>query len=115
MTRCLTWSSVQTLETACTWEQFYSGIDVWVKRPNVINRRLLGAVVRLEKSLSSSRKVELGQATIGELIQALDSHQTGTSGKDSKVIVRELYPRSSHVSGGVEMVVIGTTLSCGLF
>lgn len=93
-------------------EDFYSGVDVWVRRPNVVNRKLLGAVVRLEGPLSSTRTWEedptdCDHVTVRELQQ--QPEQEGTA-DGSRIVVRELLPRSNHLHHStleLELVVIG--------
>ncbi len=92
---------------------------MWIRRPNVINRRLLGAVIRLEKplskvsGLSDPRAVEFcSEVTLGELIQQQEGHTSSEEApdeEDSKLIVRELLPRVSgqRIHPSLELLVIG--------
>lgn len=98
-----------SLEAACSSEDFYSGVDVWIRRPNVINRKLLGAVIRLEGTLSSAwtskDPLVTDHVTLGELQQKAE--QEGVA-NGSRIVVRELLPRLGHVHPALELVVIGT-------
>lgn len=102
-----------TLETSCSSEEFYSGVDVWIRRPNVINRKLLGAMVRLEGTLSSAwiskDPLASDHVTVGELLQKPEQEGVDNS---SRIIVRELLPRLGHVHPALELVVIGTEEVC---
>ena len=40
----MSWELLGERQVACSVENFYSSVNVWLKRPNVVNRRLLGAV-----------------------------------------------------------------------
>lgn len=104
-----TWELQHSLETSCSSEDFYSGVDVWIRRPNVINRKLLGAVIRLEAPLSTAwtSKDPLtcsDHVTVGELQQQPCTEQEG----GSRIVVRELLPRLRHARPALELVVVGT-------
>ena len=45
----MSWVLLSEHKAACSVDNFYSGVNVWLKRPNVINRRLLGAVTVVEE------------------------------------------------------------------
>ena len=47
------WVVLSEEVTSCSVEDFFSGVDVWLRRPQVVNRRLLGAVILREHVLSS--------------------------------------------------------------
>jgi hypothetical protein len=102
------WKLKGSVTASCTEEEFYSGVDVWVRRPNVVNRKLLGAMIQLEGPLSASwMSKDLDQVTVGELLQ--QPEQEGVA-DGSRIVVRELLPRSSgHVQRptSLELVVTG--------
>ena len=52
------WREVGALETTCSAEDFLSGVEVWVTRPQVVNRRLLGAVIVEGGGAKAGEKVE---------------------------------------------------------
>lgn len=88
---------------------------MWIRRPNVINRKLVGAVILLETSLSvsSSRldSSDLSHVTVGELQSAAAAEEPvqgqTCEGNGSKILVRKLIPRTRHVHSSFELVVIG--------
>ena len=77
-----TWREVDSLETICGVKSFLSGIEVWINRPQVINRRLIGAMVLEKKTRSPSCE-------------------------ESTVVVRELFPRMRSTNSWKEIVTIG--------
>lgn len=72
------WREIGGLETKCSASDFLSGVDVWVKRPQVLNKRLLGAVVIEEETKRDERR---GKGVVDE------------------VLVRELLPRAKMARG----------------
>lgn len=99
----MSWKLNHSFETSCSSEAFYSGVDVWTRRPNVVNRKLLGAVVRLEAALSpvwhSLDHETLSHVTVKEL------HSAAREQGGSRMVVRELLPRLSHVQPSLDLVV----------
>ena len=94
-----------SLQTACSSADFYSGVDVWIRRPNVVNRKLLGSVTSLEGTLPPTVDLTAGHVTVGALFQ-----QEGV-GDGPKILVRELLPRvglACRLSTALELVVTGT-------
>lgn len=86
---------------------------MWIRRPNVLNRKLLGAVVLLENTLSpvwSSCQLdlrELSHVTVGELqLQQEESDGTLQSGLGS-ILVRKLLPRVKYIEADLELIVVG--------
>lgn len=104
-----TWQLKHSLETSCSSEELYSGVDVWIKRPNVINRKLLGAVIRLEGTLSSAwaskDPLTSDHVTVVQLLQKPEEEGVASC---SRIVVRELLPRLGHVCPALELVVVGT-------
>jgi len=41
----MAWTVLSTADASCSVEDFFAGVDVWMKRPQVVNRRLLGAII----------------------------------------------------------------------
>lgn len=106
----MSWVLKHSLKASCSVGDFYSGVEVWVRRPNVVNRKLLGSVVRLEGPLSpgwvSKDLATCDHVTVRELLQR-PGQEEGVD--DSKVVVRELLLRSKHVEyPALEVVVMGT-------
>ena len=52
------WTKFASIETACSKEDFFSGVEVWLTRPHVVNRRLLGSVVLQEETVKRGREGE---------------------------------------------------------
>ena len=121
------WELKRSLETPCTPEGFHLGLDVWVRRPNVVNRKLLGAVTRLEGPLTPSSPawrqlddcrlpspspcspVSSTRLTIGLLVGPDSGGDVGEWPR-SKVVVRELFPRvggHQQLPSRLELVVTG--------
>ena len=83
------WREIGYLETSCGTEDFLSGLEVWLKRPQVVNRRLLGAVlVKGDWDVGGSESVRT------------------TSEARERVFVRELLPRAKNVETRNEAVTI---------
>lgn len=98
----MSWELKYSLQTSCSIEHFFSGVDVWVRRPNVVNRKLSGAVPRLERAFPSELNLlEQTNMTVGEVPESQE--EVGVS----RVLVRELIPRGSGVTRH-ELVVMGT-------
>lgn len=83
------WREIGGLETNCGASDFLSGVDVWVKRPQVVNRRLLGAVV-----------IEGGVAER----EGRNRQRQGDRVVEEDVLVRELLPRAKSVAPRREVV-----------
>ena len=77
-----------------------------MRRPNVVNRKLSGAVVRLERAFPSELNLLDLQMdmTVGELPDPLQG------GGVSRVLVRELIPRGSGVTRH-ELVIVGMSIT----
>ena len=69
----------------CSVEDFVSSLNVWIHRPQVVNKRLLGAVVKEERDLG-----------VGD--EEIDG---------GKLITRQLIPKQSTVPWGWETVRLG--------
>ena len=119
----MSWTNLYEHAASCSVEDFYSGVDVWLKRPNVVNKRLLGAVVVAEDDKISqectlevdddgmvrgrhSSMAVLAQLYCKELQRA---RSEGNSEVQSTVllkgVVRELLPRMRSSSRGLEAVL----------
>lgn len=118
------WREVGALETTCSAEDFLSGVEVWVTRPQVVNRRLLGAVIVEGGGAKAGEKVERrigkekehSQPTLTAQSPDVCSHDNecaavsgGLSwcgGRDS-CTVRELLPRMRSMEPRREGVTTG--------
>lgn len=87
------WREIGGLETKCSASDFLSGVDVWVKRPQVLNKRLLGAVVIEDETKRDERR---GKEVVDE------------------VLVRELLPRAKKMARGREVVTTTHGKTCKL-
>lgn len=98
------WKLCSSLETSCSGEDFFSGVDVWVRRPNVVNRKLVGVVNLLEASTSPvwGRLAHTDPVTVRELTLQSDKEN------ESKLFVRELIPRERGAHSSHELVITGT-------
>ena len=81
------WRETGSLETSCSAANFLSGVEVWLKRPQVINRRLLGAVLM-----------------DGDWDVTPDAG--GASETNERIFIRQLLPRSKSVDSRNEAVSI---------
>ena len=88
------WREVGGLETNCSAGDFLSGVDVWITRPQVVNRRLLGAV-----TVGGSGPRQEGGA--GQLPRGAGGSLE--EGEDD-VVVRELLPRARSMEPRKEVV-----------
>ena len=84
-------------EHSCNQEDFLSALEVWLHRPQVVNKRLLAAVVHEDPLEWSPRERQLSE----EYCSAVSVNSS------RRVFVRELLPKSTRVSRGRELVVIG--------
>lgn len=109
---------------SCSVEDFYSGVDVWLKRPNVVNKRLLGAVIVAENDRISTEPtlevnvddhMERGRQSMTVLAQLYckELHREGKSEVQSAVllkgVVRELLPKMRSSCRGLEVVLTDLT------
>ena len=89
-------------DPACTDLDFTSALEVWVSRPQVVNKRLLAAVLH-ENPLEWSEEERLVAADSDLFCGSVVSNGEGKK----RLLVRELLPKSTRVSSGRELVVIG--------
>ena len=107
---------VECLPSQCTAEGFLSGINVWLTRPNVVDKKVLGAASKLEGSLSSEwlQYILSTELTIKELLERC-AHDGSEEGHVNYV-VRALLPRRKQLDIGYELVVTGNhSMWCTLF
>ena len=100
------WETVCQLQTAADFSDFLGGVDVWIRRPHVVNKRLLGASILQERAVCEDDGGS-GQPTTG-------SHQDHPS---SRQLLRELIPRGNGPSIK-ELVTVGkaaVSVHCGVF
>ena len=80
------WREVGGLETNCSAGEFLSGVDVWIRRPQVVNKRLLGAV--------SFTELKGKEREGGETSQQIQPRE----GMANHTLIRELLPRAKIAS-----------------
>ena len=82
------------------YESFTNAIDTWIHRPQVVNRKLAGAVV--------VKRFTLPRARLNEAVSlALINNDDSSLNKAEAVfcIVRKLLPRTKHVPAANELVI----------
>lgn len=95
----LSWETAAEQNIRASYRGFLSSIEVWIHRPHVVNRRLLGAAVTSDP-LEWSRNEQ-------QLIRGLTSPEQGDA-----CYVRELLPKAMSFPSAREVVLISTC--CGL-
>ena len=95
-------------ETAASTEGFWSAVDVWLKRPHVVNRRLVGAVVVQEGGGVDEWIRKQLEAIYKDSGWAPTGVSCGGHGV-RKFLVRELLPRMQGLPPNKEAVFIGMT------
>lgn len=86
------WREEGGMETNCSASEFLSGVDVWVKRPQVVNKRLLGAVILAGLEGEEREGGEAGQET--QLRVGIASHR----------LIRQLLPKAKSTVSKREAV-----------
>lgn len=85
------WETVSQLQTAADFADFLDGLDVWIRRPQVINKRLFGASILQEPKDHGSDPLITG------------GHQDHAG---TRQLLRELIPRGNGPSVK-ELITIG--------
>ena len=75
-------TEVDRVIVECSAEDLASSLEVWIRRPQVVNKRLLGAVVREESYSERPRE----------------------NGVPDKLITRQLIPKQSSIQWGWETI-----------
>ena len=66
----MSWVPLSERKAVCSVDNFYCGVNVWLQRPNVVNKRLLGAVTVVdEKCVSSSTQSDCSGENVGDMEQ----------------------------------------------
>lgn len=81
----MSWVGLSELKVICSVDNFYCGVNVWLQRPNVVNKRLLGAVTVIdEKRVSTSTQsgenvdvLERGRQVLATLSRLYDEEMQG--------------------------------------
>lgn len=87
---------------SCCLEDFYSALEVWLTRPNVVNKRVLAAVLLEDKE-------QWGESELASFAKINSCLSCGSSA--AKVVVRELIPKSSKLTKTRELVVMGKSVT----
>ena len=82
------WREMGRLETNCSASDFLLGVEVWVKRPQVVNRRVLGALIVEEEGKKLKLEDTCEPPQRDGMITGVDEH----------VLIRELLPRVKGVA-----------------
>ncbi|XP_065890445.1 probable tRNA (uracil-O(2)-)-methyltransferase isoform X2 [Dysidea avara] len=82
------------------YEGFNNATDTWIHRPQVVNRKLAGAVVVKQFTMPRAR---LNEAISLALINSEEESVTKT--ESVSCLVRKLLPRTKHVPAATELVV----------
>lgn len=94
------WVVLSEEVTSCSVEDFFSGVDVWLRRPQVVNRRLLGAVILREHVLSSQGTCD----PEGQWVWAYQLHkELGESIKQGNQLSDSTSEHSDSVISGEEV------------
>ncbi len=113
----MSWTTAAEEIVTCPVSGFYSGVDVWLKRPQVLNRRLLGCVeVYTSPDTSPATILELEAKCNGHgalYREVLLSGIVCEGGGNSCVVVRRLLPRMRNMAESLEGVVIGKLIKFG--
>ena len=104
------WQLHSSFEVSCSTEEFFSGVDVWVRRPNVLNRKLVGVVCVHEAPLSVPDWTHLVSEGHGGPVSVSQLSETAPEGSNrSRVLVREFLCKERGLTPSRELVVKGMT------
>jgi len=101
--------SCESLLSQCSVEKFCKSLEVWLLRPNVLDKRVLGAVVKDKGFLSPewSRCLELNKdVTFQEFLERYRRDRC-ECGHVVKYLVRRLLPRRKQKQEEYELVIEG--------
>ena len=82
------------------YERFHNVTDTWIQRPQVVNRKLAGAVIVKQCCIPSARANEAAS-----IVLAIEGQESCSNGDDVNCIVRKLLPRAQHVSPVSEVII----------
>ena len=86
------WEVVCQLQTAADFADFLAGIDVWIRRPHVVNKRVVGASILQERAVpkdgGSDRPVTGDHLSSRQLLRELIPRGGGPSVKELVTIGR---------------------------
>ena len=92
---------------AVDYERFQNVADTWIQRPQVVNRKLAGAVITKQFWIPRTKTNEAAIFTVtGSDEEICSSLINGdSSGDNVRCIVRKLLPRAQHVTPIIEMII----------
>ena len=93
------WREIGSVEANFSAVDFLSGVDVWVKRPQVVNRRLVGAVI-LKGGESYLKREEAGERNIQTQCKETEKKM------ENCIFIRELLPRTKSIASRREAITI---------
>ena len=116
------WVVLSELKAICSVDDFYCSVNVWLQRPNVVNKRLLGAVTVIdEKCVTISTpsgenvdELERGRqvlATLSRLYheemqgEACCTNSTREEAVPLKGVLRQLLPKMRSALNGWEAIL----------
>ena len=85
---------------AVDYERFCSVTDTWIRRPQVVNRKLAGAVIVKQCCIPSARANEAAS-----IVLTNEDIGSCSNGDNVDCIVRKLLPRAQHVSSVSEVII----------
>lgn len=110
----MSWELTLSLDTLCSVSGFHAGVEVWIRRPNVVDKKVLGAVVELEGKLALGWRTGLvdctsGIVTVRELTERWGEIKQSSSIEHTpaRFVVRALLPRRKQLQQSYELVVTG--------
>lgn len=109
-TKKMSWNHKQSVRVQCSVPGFHAGVEVWICRPNVVDKKVLGAVVQLEGKLSScwSTGVTSGDVTVRELRERWGEETASSTGYGRvRFVVRTLLPRRKQLQQSYDLVISG--------
>ena len=107
------WTVLSETDTSCSVEDFFAGVDVWLRRPQVVNRRLLGAIILREHVLDSNSEPEgewqwayqLHREVQGSAEQGGQLYDVDGESLDSAIIGLEVDKEDTHEKENVTCLV----------
>lgn len=83
---------------SCSSGDFFSALEVWISRPQVVNRRLMAAVLQKDSQQWQERESKVWETL---------SNGCDVAGLKKRVLLRELLPKYTRTPPGRELVITG--------
>ena len=89
------------------YERFKNVADTWIQRPQVVNRKLAGAIITKQFWIPRTKAREVATLTVMGRDEETCSSLTNSDSSDDNVccIVRKLLPRARHVASVSEVII----------